>query len=446
MIAEFVADLEFDDVPDDVVSTVERAFVDTVGVTLAGAATAAGEQAANLATTGTAGTEGGVHLLGRDGRAPLSAAALANGTAGHALDYDDLSWAMDGHPSVTLVAPILAVGETVEASGEAAVAAFAAGFETECFLAGPISPAHYERGWHPTATFGTFGAAAAAASLLGLDVAGVHRAIAIAASMPAGVKRNFGAMTKPLHAGLAARSGVTAALLAESGFTADTVPISGDQGFFDLYGGGATGTPTPPGAPWRLRTDGIHVKYYPCCYFAHTSITAAAALAEEHGVSPEDVERVEVSAARGAGDALVNPDPDTGLEAKFSMEHCVATAVALERVGLEAFEPATVADPTITALRERVGFEVDPNREYDSHAAHVRLITTDGSTYEREQSDPPGVHEDPLSDAELRQKYLECATHTLNQRAAERSHDRLAALAGEASVAELVAALVPEQD
>ncbi len=446
VLAEFVANLEFDDVPEDVVDTIERAFVDTVGVTLAGATADAGKKAARLATTGTEGLDGGASLLGRAGQAPLAAAALANGTAGHALDYDDLSWAMDGHPSVTLVAPVLAVGETVGASGEDAVTAFAAGFETECFIAEPISPAHYEAGWHPTATFGTFGAAVATASLLELDAEEIHRAIAIAASMPAGLKRNFGSMTKPLHAGLAARSGVTAALLAGDGFTADEVPVSGDRGFFDLYGDGATETPTPPGEPWRLRTDGIHVKYYPCCYFAHTSITGAAALVEQHDLTPGDIERVEVSAAQGAADALVNPAPETGLEAKFSMEHCVAAAVALDRVGLAAFAADVVAGPTIAALRERVDFSADPDRAYDSHAAHVRVTTTDGEVYEREQADPPGVHDNPLSTEELHEKYLECATRSLDRATADRTHGRLAALADEPSVADLVAELSPGED
>ena len=444
VLAEFVATLDSEDVPSDLVTLAERAFVDTVGVTLAGADADAGERAGRFAAVQAGAVDGGATLLGRTERATLPAAALANGTAGHALDYDDLSWGMDGHPSVVLVAPILAAGEVTDATGADAVTAFVAGFETACYLAEPISPEHYERGWHPTATFGTFGATAATCSVLGLDADATHRALAIAASMPSGLKRNFGSMTKPLHAGLAARSGVTAALLARDGFSADATPISGDGGFFDLYGDGATTMPTPPGEPWRLRTEGIHVKYYPCCYFTHTSITATAALADEHGIDPADVERIEVTASRGAGDALVNPDPETGLEAKFSMEHCVAAALARDRVGLEAFEPEAVTDPTIAALRERVDFETDDGREYDGHGATVRVVTTAGETYERTQADPPGVHDDPLSTAQLREKYLECATHVLDEAAAERTHDRLVALADEPSLADVVASLTPE--
>ena len=444
VLAEFVAGLEFEDAPSDLVALAERAFVDTVGVTLAGADADAGERAGRFAATQAGAVDGGATLVGRTERATLPAAALANGTAGHALDYDDLSWGMDGHPSVVLVPPVLAASEATDATGADAVTAFVAGFETACYLAEPISPEHYERGWHATATFGTFGATAATCSVLGLDADATHRALGIAASMPSGLKRNFGSMTKPLHAGLAARSGVTAALLARDGFSADATPVSGDDGFFDLYGGGATTMPTPPGEPWRLRTEGIHVKYYPCCYFTHTSITATAALTDEHGIDPADVERIEVTASRGAGDALVNPDPETGLEAKFSMEHCVAAALARDRVGLGAFEPEAVTDPTIAALRERVAFETDDGREYDGHGATVRVVTTAGETHERTQADPPGVHEDPLSTAQLREKYLECATRVLNEAAAERTHDRLAALADEPSLADVVASLAPE--
>lgn len=444
VVAEFVADCSFDDLADDLVDLSERAFVDTVGVTLAGAVADAGERAGRFAAAQAGPGDGGSTLIGRGGRAPLSAATLANGTAGHALDYDDLSWEMDGHPSVPLVAPIFAVGEAVDATGAEALTAFVAGFETACYLAEPISPSHYELGWHPTATFGTFGATAAACSLLDLDAEATHRAIAIAASMPSGLKRNFGSMTKPLHAGLAGRSGVTAAYLARDGFTADEVPVSGEDGFFDRYAEGATETPAPPGTPWRLRTEGIHVKYYPCCYFAHTSITATADLVDEHALAPDAIDRIEVTAARGAADALVHPDPETGLEAKFSMEYCVAAAAVRDRVGLAAFEDEALDDPTVDAVRERVDFAADPDLEYDSHEATVRIVTTDGETYERVQENPPGVHEEPLSVAELREKYLECATRGLGESAAAATHDRLATLADEPSVADVVADLVPE--
>lgn len=441
VLATFVADLEFDDIPNDSVELAERAFVDTVGVTLAGVSAGAGSRAASFATAYDEPDEGNASLLGREERASVPSAVLANATAGHALDYDDLSWGMDGHPSVTMIAPILSLGEAIDATGEAAVTAFVAGFETQCYVAEPISPTHYETGWHPTATFGTFAATAAACSLLGLDREATERAFGIAASMPSGLKRNFGSMTKPLHAGLAARSGVTAATLADDGFTSGDVPLSGDRGFFDLYGGGPTSQPTPPGEPYRLRTEGISVKYYPCCYFTHTSITATVSLIGEHGIERDDIETINVTAAKGARDALNYPTPRTGLEAKFSMEYCVAAAVVYDRVGLAAFADENVDDPVVEAVRERVAFEVDDSMEYDDQEATVRIVTTDGEVFERTQQDPPGVHEDPLTTAELREKYMECATYALDESTAEMAHDRLASLATEPSVADVVDAL-----
>lgn len=440
-LATFVADLSIDDLPAEAVDLAERAILDTVGVTLAGAVADAGHLAGSFARTHAGPGDAGVSLLGQAGRAPTPAAALANGTAGHALDYDDLSWGMDGHPSVTMVAPILAVGEAFDAAGDAAVAAYVAGFETQCYVAEPISPTHYERGWHPTATFGTFGATAATCSLRGMAAETTQQALGIASSMPAGLKRNFGSMSKPLQAGLAARSGVTAALLAGDGFTAGDAPMSGDRGFFDLYADGPTTHPSPPGNPLRLLTAGINVKSYPCCYFAHTSIAATAALVGEHDLDPADIESIHVASAEGGADALVHPEPETGLEAKFSMHHCVAAAAVHDRVGLDAFSAECVADPTVAALRERVEYEVDPELAYDSHAATVRVRTTDGDVHERTQEDPPGVHADPLTAAELREKYLACATHALDESTAAATHDRLASLADEPSVAAVVEAL-----
>lgn len=432
VIADFVAGLSPGAVPDDAVRTTERAFVDTVGVTLAGAQADAGERAGRFAEL--YGADDGATLLGRESRAAVPAAALANGTAGHALDYDDLCWAMDGHPSVPLVPAVLAVGEHVGATGREAVAAYAAGFETMCSLAGPVSPRHYELGWHATATFGTFGATAAAAYLLGADADTVRRALSIAASMPAGLKRNFGSMTKPLHAGLAARSGVTAALLADDGFTADEAPVSGESGFWDLYADGAEEEIPRPGDPWALVETGINVKAYPCCYFTHTTIAATASLIAGSGAGPGDIERIEVRASAGAGDALVHADPATGLEAKFSMEHCAAAAAVRDRVGLAEFTDDAARDPTLSALRERVDFEVDPGLPYDAHAATVAVVTAEGRI-EEHRADPPGIHDDPLSGAELRRKFMECATVALDEERAAAAHDRLDALARQTSLA-----------
>ena len=419
-LSDFVTTLTYDDVPTPGRKTIRRAFLDTIGVTLAGAVDDAGATAFETDQIDPATTDA-TTLLGLTNTGLPTDRAFRTGTASHTLDYDDLSWAMDGHPSVTLVPPLLALADIAEASGSDLITAYAAGFEVECALAKPISPKHYEAGWHATATFGSLGAAASAASLLGLTGSETRHALNIAASMPAGLKRNFGSMTKPLHAGLCARSGVTATRLAREGFTADATAISGDRGFWDLYG--PTDRDEFVFAPddWALTTEGIHIKYYPCCYFTHTSITATHAVVDEYDIDPMDIEEIQVRAAKGAADALPHSDPETGLEAKFSMEYTVASAAVRERVGLNAFDESALDDPDVQRIRERVDFGVDNNLHYDSHEAFVRIETTNGS-YERRQENPPGTHETPLTNAKLREKFDECAYRAI-------SEDKAAALA-----------------
>lgn len=424
-LSTFVHDLTFDDIPTDAVETIRRAFVDTVGVTLAGAVEGAGEKSYRIAGQRPEDTAPAA-LLGINATDSPSEVALRVGTASHTLDYDDLSWAMDGHPSVILIPPLFALAAETEASGRQLMTAYAAGFEVACALADPISPEHYETGWHATATFGTFGAAAAAAKLLGLTDSQIAATLNIAASTPAGLKRNFGSMTKPLHAGLAARSGVTAATLAADGFTADATAISGDHGFWDLYGPAehASGDVLDL---WALESEGIHIKAYPCCYFTHTSIAAAQALIEDHDISPASVERIDVRAARGAADALHHNDPETGLEAKFSMEYTVASAITRDRVGLATFEESALRDPTVQHVRERVNFSVDDSLAYDSHEAVVRIATRDNA-FERQQENPPGTHLNPLSEDELRMKFKECASRALVDDTVDGLYDTFARL------------------
>lgn len=431
-LAEFIAALEYADLSESTVDTIRRAFVDTVGVTLAGTIEGAGATVAASIRKVTDGDDF-TELLGITSDEDPAAAALRVGTASHALDYDDLSWALDGHPSVTLVPPLMALAEETGADGRDLVTAYAAGFEVECAIADPISPAHYEAGWHATSTFGTFGAAAAAAHLLDLDCEAIERTLNIAASMPAGTKRSFGSMTKPLHAGLCAQSGVTAALLAREGLTSGRTAISGEQGFWDLYDPttGARDADTDEwdvdiNGKWALEIEGIHVKTYPCCYFTHTSIAATQNLVEA-GINTADIECIEVRAAGGAGDALTNPDPKTKLEAKFSMEHAVACAAVRNRVGLTEFKDNGINDPELIRVRKQVDFAVDESLPYDSHKATVRIVTTD-DTHECRQENPPGTHDDPLSEEVFRAKFDECAGRAVTNDVATHLYDILSSL------------------
>jgi 2-methylcitrate dehydratase PrpD len=386
-LSDFVASTTYEDIPGDARETIRRVFLDTVGVTLAGALDDAGATA--LATDGIdSETASAATVLGVGTERPPTRRALHSGTASHALDYDDLTWAMDGHPSVTLVPPLLVLAEEADAGGKDLITAFAVGFELECALAAPISPDHYEAGWHATATFGALGATAAAASLLDLSPAETSHALNTAASTPAGLKRNFGSMTKPLHAGLAARSGVTAARLAAIGFTADANAVSGNHGFWDLYGPDECDDFAFAADEWVLVDRGIHIKYYPCCYFTHISIAGTQALVEEHDINPDDIERVHVRVSQGAADALHHSDPETGLEAKFSLEYTVASAAVRDRVGLGAFDDEGIRDAGVQRVRERVDYEVDDGLDYDSHEAVVRIEAEREPTSVRRRTRP----------------------------------------------------------
>ena len=217
-------------------------------------------------------------VFGHGFGAPAGEAALVNGTSAHALDFDDVNMSMRGHPSVPLLPAVLALGEKIGSSGRELIDAFVLGFEVECKLGRVIGAAHYALGWHATSTLGTLGAAAACARLLRLDMERTQIALGIAASLASGVRQNFGTMTKPLHAGWAARNGVIAATLADRGFTADSAAIEGESGLLHAASGGArlnSRALASLGDPWEIVSPGIGVKLYPCCYATHRAIDAA---------------------------------------------------------------------------------------------------------------------------------------------------------------------------
>src|SRR5256885_303049 len=312
------------------------ALCDTVGVILAGAPEAA---AKIIRQTVVDGSQGNCRVLGTGGRASADDAALANGVAAHAHDYDDMCFVSMAHPSCALVPSILAAGEITGASGSAVLDAYIAGFEVECRLGLVMSPGHYhERGWHCTSSIGTLGAAAAAARLLGLNQMESVHALGIAASLACGVKENLGSMVKPLHAGMAARNGVMAAQLAKAGFVASKRSIDGPQGYL-----AAMDSQNPPaaltdaiadlGSRWEILETGITVKLYPSCAATHPALDALLALKRENHLRPEQIESVEVQVDTITPTLLIYDQPETGLEGKFSMTFCMAVALVDGNVG-----------------------------------------------------------------------------------------------------------------
>jgi 2-methylcitrate dehydratase PrpD len=397
------------------------AMLDTVGVTLAGAV----EPCSRIVQFAVA-AEGGhaCAVFGTKTRAGAGGAALANGTAAHALDYDDMCFVSLAHPSAPLVPAIVAAAETIGASGRAMVDAYVIGFEIEGRIGALMNPRHYQRGWHCTSTLGTLGAAAAVSRLFGLDPATAGRALAIAASEASGLKENFGTMVKPLHAGLAARNGVLAAALARDGFTASALALDGPQGLLkamDSERESLTDAIADLGARWEIVDTGITVKLYPSCAGTHPSLDAILALKRRHGFTADDVDRIDIDVDSIVPTILIYDTPATALEGKFSMPFCVAAAVVHGQVGLETFDEAALADEHIAALMTRTAMHVDTS--FDGAGAPlsrarvvVRLL--DGGVLVEEARGARGYPAQPAGDDELDAKFLSCARRTMNEDAA----------------------------
>lgn len=444
-LADRLSGLSIEDVPEAGRRLVERCFVDTVGVGLAGAEAAAGRLAAETVAAAY-GEDGPGALWGRSAAAPIAEASFVNATAAHALDYDDMARGMDGHPSVTLVPTILAVAPA-EAGGADLIAAYVAGFEAQCALSAPNRKGRtgdglHARGFHPTAVFGTFGAAAAAAHLLDLDPGETLAALNAAASMTAGLSANFGSLTKPVQVGHAARSGCWAALLAARGLTAVDEAIV--DGFLPAYAGVADLDPAVlpgPDDELAITAEGVAIKRYPACYLTHTTIRATAELASAHGLDPETVARIHVDVSEEMASILPYDAPATEDEAKFSIPHAVAVAIAEDHVGLDAFSPSTIEADRVRRLRDRVEYTVDPAVPRGSYAVTVTVETTDGDRLVRGEDTPPATMADPLPHAALERKFRDCAARSLPAADVDRAFALLDDLRDLDSLAPLTAAL-----
>src|SRR5437870_2809725 len=290
LIAEKASALAYDDLPTAVRELARQCVVDYLGVTLAGAADSLVRIL--LDEMAEAGGSPQAAVIGHSVRLPALSAALVNGAAAHALDYDDVHMAMPGHPSVAILPGLLALAELKGSSGREVITAFVAGYETACRIGAALQPGHYNLGFHSTATVGSFGAATACARLLHLDAAATATALGIAGTQAAGLKSQFGTMCKPFHAGKAAQNGLLAARLAARGFSSRTDIVECVQGFAMTHG-----PDFAPAAALATPEGGFHLlanlfKYHAACYFTHAPIECARRLRREHGLTPEMITRI----------------------------------------------------------------------------------------------------------------------------------------------------------
>lgn len=399
---------------DPVREEVSRAFVDTLGCALAGWFEPASRKIRAVAGPPPPADEKGSSAWGQPLEGSPETIALLNGTAAHALDYDDLVLEVTAHPSGALVAAALAVGEPVDASGRAVMGAYARGLEVLVRIGQGLGFRHYELGWHATSTLGTLGAAVTAGSLLDLNEEAMTHALGIAASMASGLQVNFGSMVKPLHMGLAARSGVRAARLAREGFEADEDAL-GEQGFARAFTGGAVESldGLTLGEPLFLEESGLARKKYPCCYATHRMIEGALRLREQGVTDPDAILHLTVTTPPGGLAPLREDPPRTTSEAKFSGEYCVLTALLDGRVDLSRFTEEAVGRESIRRHLDRVRLREEPGETPSDASLGDGVVTltlerTDGSTLTEEVEAVPGSPSDPMTFDELRRKIRGC--------------------------------------
>lgn len=376
-LAAQISAMQLEEMPAAALTVAKQCVMDWIGVALAGR----DEPLVRILLEELAPDDapGGVSILGHARRARIDDAVLINGAMGHALDFDDVIMPM-GHPTAPVAPVVLALAEQRGASGAEALVAFIAGVEAECRVSRLMGPSHYAKGWHSTATTGTLGAAAAAARLLGVSGEPLTHAFGIAGTQAAGLKSVFGTMSKPLHAGTAARNGLLAGRLAARGFTSDTDILGSKQGFADTQSSTADAEAglAPRDAPWVV--EALY-KYHAACYLTHDAIEAANQLRIEERLAPEMIQAVSVKVPSGHLGVCNIQEPATGLECKFSLRMTTALALAGEDTFQEAlFCDETARRPDLVALRDKVS--IDPTQVGRGSVVTVRL--RDGGVVSRQ--------------------------------------------------------------
>lgn len=449
ILADFVTSTDYSGIPVRAREIAKDAIMDSLGVALAGARDDTGRIIVEHVRSLGGKAESGVIAGGFRTSPPQ--AALANGIMIHALDYDDVAPGLLFHPSAPLLPTILALGEKYQVPGEKVIEAYVIGVEVETQVCRGLGAKHYAVGWHITSTASVFGAVAGAARVLGLSSQQVRRAFGIAASQASGLRQNFGSMTKPFHAGNAARGGVTAAMLAQQGFTADENILESRFGFLPVFGYGEA---VPEkiveglGNPFKIvSVPGLGLKPYPTCGETHRCIGAMLNLITRYNIGADDVVEVVCRTSDRVPEVVIHSRPKTALEGKFSMEFCMAVALVDGEVGLKQVTDEKVNDPRVKAIIPKVKYYhpesmsglkgllyVPPpgmsreqwEREVPPEAVTVKL--KDGREYTAEMRVPKGRDKNPMTTEDKQKKYRDCASLILGSGKVEKSLTMLSKL------------------
>ncbi|TWF47478.1 MmgE/PrpD family protein [Neorhizobium alkalisoli] len=412
------------------------AVIDTLGCMIAGADDAG---VAAVTTAFQSQSAGGGSLLVTGGKTSVSIAAMVNGTAAHALDFDDNFHPARAHASAVLVPALMAVTSADSPiSGREFLNAYLIGLEAQAAVGYGVNPSHYNRGWHGTSTVGAIGAAAGVVRLLGGGNEEMAQAMSLAISMASGPKGQFGTLAKPIHAGIAARNAVEAAMLAMSGAAGRLDILERPQGFLDLFGGEeARGW-----ADWRLdetciiESRGLVTKLHPCCASTHRAIDALLDLVHENALKPEDIVAIDTKVGVSAVKNLAYLSPANAMQARFSMQYCLAVALEKGSLSLADFTDAALDNPEREALMQRIGMHAYTAAEERGHErlAHtVTLTLRNGEVLQKERLHANGALEMPLNSQQKRIKFANCLAW--GRMTFDQTHfDRLADLGRQQSV------------
>ena len=423
-IASYIETMTFDSVPMDVLNELRRCVADGLGVIISGVPAECSRIIHRYIADQH--TQPRTSILGTTLKSTPSFSALANGVAGHAEDYDDTQissspnrvYGLLTHPTVPALSAGLAMAEECGASGRDFITALCTGIEVECKIAEAILPTHYLQGFHSTGTIGIFGATATAEKLEGLPAETIQHALGIAASKSGGIRANFGTMTKPYHAGAAAENGIIATRLAKLGYKADPNALDGKWGFLQVTAGGVDYDRIVGklGLPYTLRWPGVSVKPYPCGSLAHPTMDALLDLLVKHDIKSKDIEEIRVGAGRNILDPLRYQNPQSGLEAKFSLRYCLAALALYRRAGVREFKDDVVQRQEVREMMARV--DTYHNLEIEAQGTdRIRSVLDirlrDGRLIHQEASTSRGTPERPMSWSEIEEKFYDCLQETL---------------------------------
>ena len=422
-VGKFVVDTKYEGIPSAVIDLGKKSILDGLGLALAGSRAQTGSICRQYLEHFNA-CPGNVTVIGSALRTSPRFAAWANGVSIHADDFDDtqLSGAKDRvygllvHPTVPVLPAILALSESRSISGKEFMLAYHLGVEVECKIAEAISPRHYQDGFHSTGTCGVFGSAAACGKLLRFDLSQLLNTFGLAASQSGGLRENFGTMTKPFQAGHAAESGLAAAELVGLGWTAAQQILEAERGFFHAYGGTfeAGAIMDRLGKPWTFSSPGISLKPYPSGSLTHPAMTELLRLITTNKIEAAQVEEVDVGANHNMTTTLLHHHPQTGLEAKFSMEFCMAILLLRGKADLTEFTDKVVQREDVQALMRRINFYVDPEAEnagYDKMTSLLKIHLKDGRVIVGRADFAKGSPADPMTFDEAVMKFRGCGDY-----------------------------------